>query len=469
VAKHFLTDLLYHLRLTAGAAEAAGLEDAQLLERFLTDRDDAAFALLLRRHGPMVLGVCQRVLSDSHECEDAFQATFLVLLRKGRSLRRRDLLANWLYGVAHRTALKARSQTARRHARQQPLTTEPQTRDQADKLTLTDLRSVLDAEVNRLPAKYRSPVVLCYFEGKTLAEAAAQLGWPAGTVSGRLARARDMMRQRLIRRDVALKSEWEAEILAAATPGLVPSSLVDSTVNSAIALAGGSATGATVTASVAVLTEGVLQAMILTKIKTLTAVVLLGFLVVGSGVFVTANVAQSRSPQSAASHTPAVSVQASGTGESQDQRAWYESKHVQPSTALDEKLVAPAVPGLNVDDAKELLNKSGQATNVKSIRLSLFEAATIEAQGRWEWFYKGQGTLDIILHSSLRVLEAEQLLTKDKTVQLRALEHHWARMQNIEMVNQARFDSGRIAVHDLAQSRFYRIQAELWLQQAKAK
>src|SRR5215471_15198890 len=104
--RSLFADLLWQLRRKAGIAEAAGLEDAQLLERYLTSRDEGAFSLLVRRHGPMVLGVCQRILSNAHDCEDAFQATFLVLLRKARSLRKRELLANWLYGVARRTALK---------------------------------------------------------------------------------------------------------------------------------------------------------------------------------------------------------------------------------------------------------------------------------------------------------------------------------------------------------------------------
>src|SRR5262249_30232707 len=196
--------LLSHLRRSFGADHAAGLEDAELLERFVTKRDETAFALILRRHGPMVLNVCQRFLSNSHDCEDAFQATFGVLVRKARTLRRRKLLANWLYGVAYRTALKARSQARRRRTYQHAIREVACGDGTSQEVSRLDLGSLLDGEVNRLPAKYRAPVILCYLEGKTFTEAAAQLGWPAGTVAGRLARARQLLRKRLERRDRAL-------------------------------------------------------------------------------------------------------------------------------------------------------------------------------------------------------------------------------------------------------------------------
>src|SRR5262249_43793015 len=149
------------------------------------------FEVLLRRHGPMVYGVCRRVLHDPHETDDAFQATFLVLIRKARSLSQRERVANWLYGVAYRTALKVRTNAARRRTRQETMTDVPATVAE-DEVLWRDLRPVLDEELNRLPAKYRIPVVLCYLEGKTFTEAAQELGWPAGTVSGRLARAREL-------------------------------------------------------------------------------------------------------------------------------------------------------------------------------------------------------------------------------------------------------------------------------------
>src|SRR5262249_17501866 len=148
--------------------------------------DEAAFTALVNRHGPMVLGVCRRVLRPAHDADDAFQATLLVLLRKARPLRRPELLGNWLYGVAHRTALKARTLAAKRRARERPVV-DHLAGAPSPTAAWGDVRPVLDEEVSRLPAKYRAPVVLCYLEGKTNEEAARLLGCPTGTVFSRLA------------------------------------------------------------------------------------------------------------------------------------------------------------------------------------------------------------------------------------------------------------------------------------------
>src|SRR5215470_5427658 len=196
-----LRDALGHLRLALAPPEA----DAQLLARFLASRDDFAFAALVRRHGPTVLGVCRRVLRHAQDAEDAFQATFLVLARKARSIARRGALGSWLYGVAYRVALKARDDAARRRRHERRAAS--RTEGQAACAEAGDAAGpVLDEEVNRLPDKYRQPVVLCYFEGKTYQEAARLLGWPAGTAAVRLARARELLRNRLTVRGVALSS-----------------------------------------------------------------------------------------------------------------------------------------------------------------------------------------------------------------------------------------------------------------------
>src|SRR5262249_31539329 len=171
-----------HLHRLLTVSLAGSATDRQLLEDFLARRDPAAFAALVRRHERMVLGVCQRVLNNVHDAEDAFQATFLILVRKARSIAKREAVGSWLYGVAHRVALRARADAARRrkHERQaRECVTERHARDD----TGHDTRPILDDEINRLPEKYRQPIVLCYFEGKTYEEAARLLGWPAGTVS----------------------------------------------------------------------------------------------------------------------------------------------------------------------------------------------------------------------------------------------------------------------------------------------
>src|SRR4051794_14651098 len=181
---------------------AAHGPDEELLRRFVAHRDDAAFAELVRRHGPVVLGVCRRVLGDAPDADDAFQAAFLVLARKAHRIARPDLLGNWLYGVAYRTALRARAVAARRRAREGRLVDVP-AEDRPPAFVWADLRPVLDEEVNRLPDRYRATFVLCHVEGRTMAEAARLLGCPEGTVLSRLAWARGRLRSRLTRRGLA--------------------------------------------------------------------------------------------------------------------------------------------------------------------------------------------------------------------------------------------------------------------------
>src|SRR5262249_9287871 len=157
-------ELLEHLHRTGG-----GLTDGQLLGRFLSSRNEAAFAALVRRHGPMVLGVCRRILGDFHDAEDAFQATFLVLARKAASVVKRESLGNWLYGVAYRTALQARVTNARRRARERPMRDMPH--PELPPAEPQDWRPLLDRELSRLPEKYRAAIVLCDLEGRTRREA----------------------------------------------------------------------------------------------------------------------------------------------------------------------------------------------------------------------------------------------------------------------------------------------------------
>ena len=189
------------IRRRPGAAAADTLADGHLLRRFASDRDEEAFAVLVRRHGPLVLRVCRRVLGGAQDAEDAFQATFLVLARKAGSIRDPGLLGNWLYGVASRIARRARVVANKRQARETRMRRLPAAPASASVAgESADLRLVLDEELSRLPEKYRLAAGLCYLEGKTNEEAARLLCWPTGTVKGRLARARDLLRQRLIRR-----------------------------------------------------------------------------------------------------------------------------------------------------------------------------------------------------------------------------------------------------------------------------
>jgi RNA polymerase sigma-70 factor (ECF subfamily) len=253
-----------------------GLSDGELLECFIACREEAAFEALVRRHGPMVLGVCRRVLGHGHDAEDAFQATFLVLVRKAASIVPRELVGSWLYGVAYRTALKAKAAIARRRARERQA--RPVSRREADDdLVWRDLRALLDQELSRLPDKYRVPIVLCHLEGKSRREVARLLGWPEGTLSSRLAAARAMLARRLARRHgLALSAAGVAAALSqgAASAG-VPGPLVAGTVQvAALVAAGRTAAAGAVSSQAAVLMEGVLQAMFLSKLKIATGVVL---------------------------------------------------------------------------------------------------------------------------------------------------------------------------------------------------
>jgi RNA polymerase sigma factor (sigma-70 family) len=277
-----MSDVIQDLRRTALLRDAAGLTDGQLLGCFVAQRDEAAFAALVRRHGPMVWGVCRRLLNP-HDAEDAFQATFLVLVRKAASVVPRERVANWLYGVARQAALQARRTAARRRAREQQVTEMPEPAEREQDLW-RDLQPLLDQELSRLPGAYREVIVLSDLEGKTRREVARQLGLPEGTVGSRLARARAMLAKRLARHGLAVSGgAWAAVASARATAACVPASVVSSTLQAASLWAAGRApvTGA-ISVQVAALAEGVLKTMLLTKLKAALAVVLvLGFLAAG--------------------------------------------------------------------------------------------------------------------------------------------------------------------------------------------
>ncbi|MCI0456902.1 MAG: sigma-70 family RNA polymerase sigma factor [Gemmataceae bacterium] len=274
-----------HLLRAVLQPDPAGLTDGQLLACYLERRDEAAFTALVRRLGPMVLGVCRRVLRGHHDAEDAFQATFLVLARKAASVVPRDKVAHWLYGVARTTALRVKVALARRQAREQSRAELPEPEPPRPGLWV-DLLPLLDEELNRLPAKYRVPIILCDLEGKTQKEAARQLGWPEGTVAGRLARGRDLLAGRLARHGSLLTGAALGTALAeGSASAVVPAALADAAVRAAQLAAVGQ-TAAVVSAQVALLAEGVLKSMFLTKLGTAAGVLLLVGLLLGAAGFV---------------------------------------------------------------------------------------------------------------------------------------------------------------------------------------
>jgi RNA polymerase sigma factor (sigma-70 family) len=223
-----MSNLLYHLRRCALAQHCASVSDRELLEAFVVRSDAASFEALVRRHGPMVLGVCRRVLRNHHDAEDAFQATFLVLVRRAAVVPP-GAVGNWLYGVAYRTALDARRAAARRRT-QEVLEEDLPQRESESLEAWRELRPLLDEELNRLPDKFRSAVVLCDLEGRTRAEAALHLGVPEGTVSGRLTTARRLLAARLTRRGITLSAAGLAGVLAqSSASAAVPVALLKAT------------------------------------------------------------------------------------------------------------------------------------------------------------------------------------------------------------------------------------------------
>jgi RNA polymerase sigma factor (sigma-70 family) len=269
-----LTGVLRHIHRLVGTADSHECSDAQLLQCFLDNRDERAFRLLVERHGCMVLNVCRHVLHQTEDAEDAFQATFLVLAQRAGSIRQGTALASWLYGVAYRTALKARHRASRRQFHERRAAKMEQAGPDLD-LALRELQAVLAEEVRRLPAKFRAPFVLCCLEGKSRSEVARQLGWKEGSVFGRLAEARKLLQRRLARRGVTLAAALCAGACNSANAG-VSAVLIRTTIQAARGVAA---------APVAALAEGVMHTMFLGKVKwTAVLFVAAGLLAAGAGL-----------------------------------------------------------------------------------------------------------------------------------------------------------------------------------------
>jgi RNA polymerase sigma factor (sigma-70 family) len=276
-----LDNVVKHLR--RAALEPEGLSDQQLLDGFLGQHDETAFEVLLDRHGPMVWGVCRRILRNDADAEDAFQATFLVLLRKAVGLANRGAVGNWLYGVAYNTALKAKAMNLRRRVkeRQAGENCRRHVAPEQDQL----LQAVLDVEMHQLPDHYRTVIVLCDLEGQTVREAARQLRCPQGTVASRLARGRQMLARRLGRRGIlaggAAALAGSQELTAAEVPARVLLSTFQVALKVPLSSA---AVAAAASQHVAALTEGVLKTMLIQRLKKLMLVCLVAGLLGGGGV-----------------------------------------------------------------------------------------------------------------------------------------------------------------------------------------
>jgi RNA polymerase sigma factor (sigma-70 family) len=286
MSKGQLGSLLVHIRRILAGHPVGGLTDRQLLKRFAVQQEEAAFAALMQRHGPLVWGVCWRTLQHTQDAEDVFQATFLVLARKAGSMRWQRSVGNWLYEVAHRLATEAKSKAARRRVREQRVVDMPKA-EPVSESAWRELCSVLDEELQGLSGRFRTPLLLCYLQGRTRDQAAQELGCSLRTLDRRLERGRELLRVRLTRRGVTMSAALLATGLSQSTAtAIVPATLIASVVKVAATFAASStAAPGLISAGVTALAEGGLQAMFMTKLKIGLALMLAAsLLATGAGI-----------------------------------------------------------------------------------------------------------------------------------------------------------------------------------------
>jgi RNA polymerase sigma factor (sigma-70 family) len=272
----------YLRRLTARTGDLS--TDHELLQRFITHRDEAAFAVLVQRYASLVLGLCRSILRNHHDAEDIFQATFVVLARKAGSIRKGEAVGSWLYAVASRLAHKARLRIGKRRVCERqaagPLEQTPM-----DEVTWGELRDILHAEVSRLPEKYRAAVVLCYWQGRTHEQAGQQLGCGRSTIKDRLEKARELLRKRLARRGLALSAAWFAASLSEGAAAVASAELIQATVRGAMLFSVGQLSPGVVSTSAITWARRTLQAMLVSKCKYgLALVLMIGVLASGVGL-----------------------------------------------------------------------------------------------------------------------------------------------------------------------------------------
>ncbi len=413
----------------------SGLSEWQLLERYLEGRDEIAFEALVARHGPMVLAVCRRMLTDHTDVDDAFQATFLVLVRRARHLGPGDAIGPWLHGVAARVAMRSRSESVRRR-RFEPISTEVSAivdpRSPADR----EIGEVLDQELGRLPSKYRFPVVLCYLEGQTHEEAARQLKWPIGTVKGRLARARDLLRSRLLRRGLTPGVAALTLALSRESSAALSQDLLDRTVRSSMKIALGQATAQVVSASITSLVEGVLTSMLVNTFKWAgLAVLVCGLAFTGVGVMARQN-ARAKNQETLPAMKPLAVSSLSPRNPPQ-----YRPENVAGPKAY----------------AKDEL------PNVADLRNELFKAARQEWEQAHKEYLGTNSGLERAYQASKRLMDAQEAVAISPDEKATPVEGQFERMREL-----ARTQHGNPSSSDvqLAQVRAYAAEAELWLAQA---
>jgi RNA polymerase sigma factor (sigma-70 family) len=413
----------------------SGLSEWQLLERYLEARDEVAFEALVARHGPMVLAVCRRMLTNHTDVDDAFQATFLVLVRRARHLGPADAIGPWLHGVAARVALRSRSESARRRRFESISADAPAI---ADTYAPPDreIGEVLDQELGRLPSKYRFPVVLCYLEGQTHEEAARQLKWPIGTVKGRLARARDLLRSRLLRRGLTPGDGALTLALSRESSAALSHDLLDRTVRSSMKIALGQATAQVVSASIASLVEGVLTAMLVNTFKWVgLAVLVCGLAFTGAGVMARQNAGAKNEQTLPTLKTLAVSADP------------------EPTAPISPESIA--TPKANAKD---------ELPNVADLLNELHKAARQEWEQAYKEYLGNNSGLERAYQASKRLMDAQEAVAISPDEKATAVKGQFERVRDL-----ARTQHGNPSSSDvqLAQVKAYAAEAEVWLAQAK--
>ncbi len=442
-----------------GRGTAAGLGEAELLARYARDGDDAAFESLVRRYGPMVLGVCRQLLRDPNDADDAFQATFLVLARRARSIRDGDLLGNWLYGVARRIALRARADAARRRLREPTeegaMTSAVAGHPRDDDARLgDDERALLHDEIGRLPDRYRVPIVLCHLDGLPLEEAARRIGCPLGTVKGRLARARALLGTKLARRGLALPA------VAVLVTGLdrpaaaaLPEPLLDLTVRAARALAAGSATTAAAgTTSAAALrwAHRELSAMLATKFTLAGATLALGGLLASGGAGALATQEPAVGGGGSAGGPPPIAASGEGGISGGASGAPAEGPLSAPEGGAD----AGAIGG----------DGEGAETSIENLLAARLEAARKALEASQAFFEAGTTTQDRVIRASAALADAEADATND---QVTARQAHLIRMGRMVEAARNRLRVGSGSADQAAEAEAARAEAELALARAR--
>jgi RNA polymerase sigma factor (sigma-70 family) len=422
-----------HLRRMALLPAGGGLNDEQLLEIFLLQQENAAFQALVTRHGPMVLGVCHRILGNSHDAEDAYQATFLVFLRNAKRIGQKALLPKWLYGVARRTALQARRAAARRRARERRAADVAQQQDKRGD-GYTEMLPFLDQELSRLPDKYQVPIILCDLEGLTRKRAAELLGLLEGTLSMRLDRARALLAKRLARHGTILSGAALALVISQnVAAASVPQALLSSTGKMASLVAIGTAGMAgAIPPTVSALAKGTVISMFLTKAKIMTTVVLLAGFVGAGAMFAT----------QALTAQPGSGQQEGGGRQAGEQVPAVQEKAKKDETAEAKEAAASADDKIRANARIGVLAKLRADAQLRELFQERLEALRKRLELTMTKVELGKITLDSVIPPLSELFHAELLYSTSDQGRLAVCEKFLPMATELEKTAKQRLDGG---------------------------